>query len=273
MDKTVISAIGVVGETAASLKMRFALIGALVLELRLSRPLKENPPRETLDADFIVAVRGWKDYERLMSALGKENFQPTRMDHRLARDGALIDVLPVGREIAPEGKLVWPKSEHVMNIVGCEEALECATPLQLQPGLEIPVVTIPAFTMLKIMAFGDRKDRASKWKSDAKDILYCMDRYEDIRQSERRYSVPEGLAGIDVNDLGASLLGMDLAKLNLRPQARSEIRRFLQQADDEYSDFVNALADRLVDEQEQAARSQGLAYIRAFGKGYSLEGP
>lgn len=268
MEPAVVSAIASVDKIARQSNTRFALIGALVLELRLSRVLNEPAPRGTLDADFIVAVNGWTDFDNLLNALIKVGFKPTRFEHRLARDETLVDILPVGKGIAPDGKLTWPKSQHVMNVLGCEEALGTATNVEIESGLSIPVVTMPALVVLKMMAFNDRAEGRQKWRSDAQDIFYCLDKYEDIRKSERRYSLFDKFSDVDINHAGAILLGLDISDMSLGDHVRVELKRFLEEADSEFSDCVSAMCDRLVGDQAEKKRTESYGYMRALKQGY-----
>jgi predicted nucleotidyltransferase len=138
----------------------------------------------------------------------------------------------------------------------------------IDTDLAIPVVTIPGFVLLKIAAFRDRASRPDKWRSDAQDILHCLDRYEDIRASKRRFSLPENLADVDLSLVGALLLGQDLAGMVREPGAREEVVSFCVEAADEFSDFVNVNIRRPDTEQEDARRREIVEFVQAFHRGF-----
>ena len=98
-------------------------------------------------------VRGWPTYKKLREELIQRKFDPDpRIEHRLRRGAAMVDLIPYGPQIAPEGKLAWPESEFEMTVVGFDEVSAAARKVALGGGVSVPVITVPGFVLLKIIA-------------------------------------------------------------------------------------------------------------------------
>lgn len=50
-----------------------------------------------------------------------------KVEHRLQRDEAIIDLIPFGLECAPDGEFAWPGSGKIMNVRGYRDACGAAS--------------------------------------------------------------------------------------------------------------------------------------------------
>jgi predicted nucleotidyltransferase len=269
MDRELADAVRGVSSAATELNLRYAMVGALVIEARLFRPSGDTAPRATLDADFAVTVQGWKEFEQLKAKLVDRGFQRSRVEHRLTSGAATVDLIPVGDEIAPTGKLVWPESRFEMNTLGFAQALAGASPVELDDGFVVPAVQIPALFLLKVLAFQDRYGRSEKGISDGRDLITCLRAYEDVDVSERRHFVPAPLADLDVQHKGAALLGMDVKGFVGEDLPLFErVERFVSESRDEYSALATAVASFKFAEAADRARAEARELMEAFARGW-----
>jgi predicted nucleotidyltransferase len=212
-----------------TLGVQFAVVGALVPELLLD----VRPARMTNDTDVTVTVESLADFETLKDRLTDFGFAPTRAAHRLLHhSGGRVDLLPFGPELAPNGRLEL-EADLVLNMAGFEHVVPSAVQVSLDDGPTLPVVPLPLFVLLKLVAFSDRK--APK---DLAGVFHCLRHY--LEDDERRYGVEHDGAGVLFEYTGAYLLGIDG-------------RRFLSA---ELSQAVATVLDRFAD-----ADSEGVAIV------------
>jgi predicted nucleotidyltransferase len=217
-----------------TLGVPFAVVGALVPELLLD----VRPVRMTNDADVTVAVESLADFETLKDRLADFGFVRTRTPHRIRHhSGGLVDVLPFGPDIAPDGRLEL-EADVVLNMAGFEHVVPSAVQTAIDDGPTLPLVPLPLYALLKLVAFSDRK--ASK---DLAGVFHCLRYY--LEDDERRYDAEHEGAGVPFEYTGAYLLGID---------GRPFLSRSLSQT-------VEAILDRFADSDSEAvalvAREQG----------------
>lgn len=207
-----------------ALGVPFAVVGALVPELLL----ESRPARMTNDADVAVAVNSLADFDTLKDRLVGFGFVRTRASHRLQHHtGGLVDVLPFSRDIAPGGRLELQR-DLVLNIAGFEHVVPSAVDITIDDGPTLPVVPLPLYTVLKLVAFSDRK--AGK---DLASVSHCLRYY--LEHDERRYDAEHEGAGVPFEYTGAYLLGLDG-----RPFVNAPVAQTLQSV---LGRFVDADAD------------------------------
>src|SRR3989344_3759340 len=108
MDSELKKAVQDVCRAAEGLKLDIVLVGALMAELTPEIGSDYPRFRRTNDADFGVYLRGWSTYKKLREELIRHKFEPdSRIEHRLRRGAAMVDLIPYGPQIAPKGKLSW----------------------------------------------------------------------------------------------------------------------------------------------------------------------
>ena len=201
--------------------VRYCLIGALVPELLLKTP----PPRRTNDADAVVQVDTLEDFERVKGVLEltQYGFARTRRPFRMERGAGKIDVLPYSETLAPDGLLRIPPSPPY-NMLGFDKVHRAQTRVTIDGGRTVPLVTIPLYVLLKIIAYSDRREAR-----DPAGVLHCLLFYEE--DSERLYGVEHEGALIDFDVAGAYLLGLDGRALIDAPLAMA-IRPILTELSD-----------------------------------------
>lgn len=163
-----------VANAAADLTLDIVLVGALMGEVTPEIEADYPRFRRTNDADFGLYVGDWATYNKLRDELLRREFKPEpHIEHRLKRGNALVDLIPYGSQIAPDGKLTWPESELEMTVTGFDEACAAARKSASSKAFPVPVITVPGFVLLKVIAYLDRKSQGgNKHKDDAEDLEY-----------------------------------------------------------------------------------------------------
>ncbi|OGS00372.1 MAG: hypothetical protein A2V88_07790 [Elusimicrobia bacterium RBG_16_66_12] len=256
---------------AEKLEIRVVLVGALVAQF--SPEIGADYPKfhGTNDADFGVSVRDWDAYKKLYDELLVREFEPDpKIEHRLHRGEAMVDLIPYGSQIAPDGKLVWPKSGSEMTVTGFDEVCAAVHLVAESNTLPVPVITAAGFVLLKVISYLERQEQGHvKYRSDAKDIEYWLQNFASGTQDERRYSLvgQVGLEHQDYATAGAVLMGIEVGKL-ASLEAAVYVDRFLKESEDLYSPFMDALAAGQFEEAAEKRRKEGRELLIAFKKGY-----
>lgn len=256
---------------AAKLEIKVVLVGALVAQF--SSEIGPDYPkfRGTNDADFGVSVRDWGTYKKLHDELLTRGFTANpKNEHRLYRGSTMVDLIPYGSQIAPDGKLTWPESGFEMTVTGFDEVCAAARKAGEANDPPLPVITIPGFVLLKIIAFLDREARRDpKHRDDAKDIEYWLRNFASGTDDTRRFDLTgqKGLEHRDYGTSGAVLLGMEVGTL-ASPEAAAYVDQLTKESEDLYSPFMDALASGKFEEEAKKKRLDGLGLLVAFKKGY-----
>lgn len=192
-------------------EVRYCLIGALVPELLL----KTSPPRQTNDADAVVQVETLEDFERVKRVLELKpyGFRRTGKPFRMERGAGRVDVLPYSETLAPGGLLHIPPSTPY-NMLGFDKVQRAQTRVTIDSGRTAPLVTIPLYVLLKIVAYSDRHEAR-----DPAGVLHCLLSYEE--DSDRLYGVEHEGVLVDFDVAGAYLLGLDGRALVDLPLAKA----------------------------------------------------
>ncbi len=271
MESELKRAVEEVARAAEGLKVDIVLVGALMGEVTPEIEADYPRFRRTNDADFGIHVGDWTTYNKLRDELLRRAFTPEpRIEHRLRRGHALVDLIPYGPQIAPGGKLTWPESEFEMTVTGFEEV--CAAARKSAPSKEFPVrvITVPGFVLLKVIAYLERKSQGrEKHKNDAKDIEYWLRNYAGGTGDERRFGLVKAIdpAHDEYETAGAVLLGKEVGAL-ASTESAAYVNRFLRDSDDRYSPFMDILAAGVIDEAADTRRDEGLALLAAFRRGF-----
>ncbi len=171
--------------------------------------------RGTKDWDVAVSIDTWEAYDKIGDTLINSEspcFQRTKTRHKFIHieTNIEVDIVPFGKISEPNKEIIWSDNDNSMNVSGFDEALSNAKNIDITDDLEIKVIDIPAFVVLKIFAWDDRKDRTKK---DLEDIDFILSNYED---DNRVYEeLAEELADGVVEYLDASiyLLGQDISRI------------------------------------------------------------
>lgn len=238
----------------------FVLVGALVPALLLA---SEVGVRETRDADHVIKLASWAEWEAVIVDLVKLGFTRGRgeQEHRLYYRTAEIDLIPYGITNGPEEVLIWRKSGNQMNMTGFSDVFRHAIPTEVARGLILPVVPLWLFAVLKVIAYLDRA-----LPRDLSDLIYVLERYESSEKESRRFEIASGVEGVTYDISGAYLLGRD-ARENASDKALELVKGFVDPITDEHHNAINTILreeNRLYSEDRRQAVYQ---LIQAFRKG------
>lgn len=230
-----------------ALDVRFCVIGALVPELLLD----ERPEQATLDADAVVFVRDLATFERVKTGL--TGFAPTKFPFRLRHEGGgRADILPYSHELAPDDVLRL-EPDYVFNMTGFDRVAEAMVEVTLQSGDSVPVVVLPVYVLLKLVAFSDRK-----LKKDVAGVLHCLRNYAE--EDDRRFGLEHGGAPVPYEYGSAYLLARDAL-----PFVDAKLRRVLAPI---LHDLIPA--DEDIDDDEPYRVKNNREYLRWFRRGLDL---
>ena len=195
------------------------LVGAFAREVLFYHIHGIETGISTMDTDISVHVADWASFHRLRSALQHTGFQIADDPVEKIRDtasGKEVDLIPYGPVAGADARLEWPDQGPTWNVLGFEEALANAILLPVQAdgreSVSIPVVTIAALVMLKIVSFYDRpKERVR----DVRDIGFVISHYLDAGNRERLLAQADlvARAARDPNVAAAHLLGQDIRSM------------------------------------------------------------
>jgi predicted nucleotidyltransferase len=181
----------------------------------------EQQGRLTEDLDIVTRIPDWMTFEAVTQAMTRSElaqFQATRIPHRFRHrvTGFMVDVVPFGPISDPDQLLRWQDGNQIMNVVGLQEALNHAVVLD---NVAIPVVSLPAFIVLKLLAWNDRRQ-----DKDKKDIEFILEHYQDYERVYADAALCEKLADEEIQLLNASiyLLGQDIRAI-FRPQTLEQL--------------------------------------------------
>jgi predicted nucleotidyltransferase len=188
-DPLVLAALSDLARGLRALGVRFCVIGALVPEALLAAP----PRRRTNDADATVVVETLDDFERLKRQLAAFGFTLTDRPYRLAhRHGGWVDLIPYSQALAPSGHLELSDEVVVPHSVD----------VAIGPNLDVPMVPLALYALLKLVAYGDRKAR-----KDLASVLHCLRHYRE--DDDARYGLEQGGHLVPFEFTPACLLGLD----------------------------------------------------------------
>ncbi len=254
-----LSALNELQAAISTLGIDIVIIGAAAY-----RAWFNDPGRYTEDIDVAVAVdlEEFTILAETLTALGWR--QEARREHRWhTPKNARVDLLPAGRKLRSAGRIEWPQSGMVMNLVGFEHVFAQAMILQVSPGTSLRVIPVPVLALLKIASFLDSPYDRQK---DAQDILSILERYEI--GGDRRFSTEIYDAGVSYDCAGAFLLGQDLAMLCQGADAElvmKFISALLNDTTGEATAFARATGRPGLDESGDRRR----AIIETFAAGFS----
>lgn len=204
-------------EVAKDFEVEYFVIGATARDILMAHVFGIDPWRGTRDVDFAVAVENWIQFDSIKQALvDSGNFevspdQSHRLYYRRSQfdTGYPLDLIPFGAVERPGHLIAWPPDmEVLMSVAGYAEALASAVRVDIGSGVVAHVVSIPALTALKILAWNDRGLLSGR---DAEDFNFLLRNYHHVvedRLFDEAYSLLEA-AGYDLKLAGASLLGYD----------------------------------------------------------------
>lgn len=211
-------------EATSRLGAPFVVAGATARDIILWHVYGQPRARATRDVDVAVCAVSWDEHRMLLTELqaGGHFISDSKQQQRLwfidtGNEYKLpLDIVPFGRIEQPEGSIAWPPDgDTVMNVLGFQEAVDSAVQVEIDDGLAVPVATLPALTLLKVMAWKDRRAENNK---DASDLLLLLRNYLDAGNKERIWEVAEDLLNeheFDLTLAACGLLGRDAKDIAL----------------------------------------------------------
>jgi predicted nucleotidyltransferase len=221
-----------------ALGIRTIITGAFARDLHLLYAHGIDTVRQTEDIDFGLAVESWASFAQMKARLlDSGRFSAVaNMQQRIRHVSDMpVDLVPFGGIESDSRQVAWPPGgEFRMDVFGFREASATAQPVRLTNDVEASVVSLPALTLLKIVAWQDRHYRAPG--KDAHDLMLIAANYLDLGNQERLWS--EFLdwtqeENFDTRHAGARMLGVDIGKLLDGPAGERVAVIVAEQADAE----------------------------------------
>ena len=206
---------------------KFALIGASAIRCHL-----RDRSRATQDIDLVLGV----SLARYPGGLDSESgwHRHPKREHRWVAPGdVLVDVIPAGADEGALTVLTWPESGFEMNLAGLRLALNQAVPIEVAPGLIIPVVPLEVIALLKMVSFLDRPHERDR---DLEDVALILDEFIGSAD-DRRYNDEILELALSYEEISPFLLGKKLASIVNQREAEA-VGRFI--------DLVKGVGDSTV---------------------------
>lgn len=263
-----------VKDAAAGLGLEVFLVGATARIILIEHVFGLHTGRATRDIDFAFAVERWEQFQAIKDRLTSTStfeeagrvaqrlfYKPDSGDFKY-----VVDLIPFGGLAGDKNMIAWPPDMSVlMNVAGYRDAHASAALVEVEPGLEIAVASLPGMAILKLFAWNDRGQEDPK---DAIDLVTMLRQYNEAGNQQRIYE--EGMpaleaAGFEIELAGAWLLGRDASSLT-SPGTRNELGAMFEQT---------PLMERLVEDMAKALRPRedALGYsstlLEQFRKGFN----
>jgi predicted nucleotidyltransferase len=196
----------------SALDLSMILIGGGARLIMFDQKFGEG--RTTTDWDVAISIDSWETYRKLHKILiggDPPRFKETNQAQKLIhiQTDIEVDIVPFGAIGEPDQQIYWSDSGNIMNVFGFAEALMSAKTTNID-DLEIKIIDLPAFVVLKIFAWSDRGDRTKK---DLEDIKFILSKYEDDGRVYNELTDELVSGAVDFNDGHTYLLGRDIYKM------------------------------------------------------------
>ncbi|KUY93190.1 nucleotidyltransferase [Burkholderia territorii] len=238
LEPAAIALLQAVRAACAQLDAAFVVAGATARDILMWHVHGIRPVRATRDVDVAVCAVSWPFHERLVDALvatGQFARAPKHRQKLLFDSGTQgfrteLDLVPFGPLEAPPGEIAWPPGgDFVLNVLGFQEAVDSALVVSIAADIAVPVASLPALALLKLLAW---KDRRARQNSDAYDLLFLLTHFHDAGNRERIWDVAPDLLerhGFQPELAAAALLARDATRI-ASPPTHDAIRALLSDA-------------------------------------------
>lgn len=224
VDPLTLMVIGEIQQAAKQLGVPVFLVGAVARIILLENIHGLNAGRATTDVDFAFALDNWEQFHAIKTLLLENPCFNTSKDvaHRLyflapgSEHSYKVDLIPFGGIETSQNTIAWPPDMAViMNVAGFSDALAAAVSVEVSPGVEATVASLPGIATLKLFTWADRRQENPK---DAIDLVTLLRSYHEAGNDNRIYEDVSALAaleavGYDPELAGAWLLGNDVAAM------------------------------------------------------------
>jgi predicted nucleotidyltransferase len=249
--------LGEMDRRAADCGAQITVIGAAARDILIRHVVGSDPERATADVDIAIAVPSWKAVEQITAGLVRAR----RSHHTFVVHGVELDIVPFGGIETQDRTITWP-NDHLMNVLGFKEALATAVHVRLPGGATVAVASLPAQSLLKLLAW---KDRRFQSRRDAIDLRTIVQSYHQGPYLDELYARCGPLLekhGFDPAFAGAERLGGE-AKLIIGSSDHQAVTDLLSA--EEHMDALAADMGWHV--------AENLALIAAYRAGFIETGP
>ncbi len=213
-----------IGQVANRLGVPVFVVGAVARIILLENVHGLSAGRATTDVDFAFALDNWEQFD----ALKKLVIENTRFSaaeqlaHRVyfrapgLEHAYKVDLIPFGGVEKSPNTITWPPDMAIMmKVAGFSDAFAAAVRVEVSPGIEATVASLPGIVTLKLFAWADRRQENSK---DAVDIVTLLRSYHQAGNDHRIYDEASARAALEAVDYdpelaGAWLLGHDVGAM------------------------------------------------------------
>lgn len=207
---------------ADSLGIGIMVVGAIARDILVRYQLGIDPARVTSDIDIAIAVASWADVHKLTQPLDG----PPKIPHRFVVRGVDVDMIPFGAIESSKRTIRWP-NDHEMSVFGFKEAFRGAVSVKLPGDVVVPVASLAAQSVLKLLAWHGRRYDT---KRDAIDLRTILRAYHEGPYLDELYGGHREL--LERNDYdpmtaGAEWIGRDAGALLAPRNRQTVVRRFL----------------------------------------------
>jgi predicted nucleotidyltransferase len=166
VDPSTIRVLRAVDDVSSALDCPFFVAGATARDLMLANVYGLRPGRSTRDIDFGIAVESWDQFQGLkerMIATGQfagdlKAQQRLVYTDRAAGFSIPVDLIPFRGVASVDQMIAWPPGRDVvLNVAGFEEAWASSLPIAVEEGFIVRVASVPGLTLLKLVAWADRR--------------------------------------------------------------------------------------------------------------------
>lgn len=216
--------IGEIQQAATRHEAPVFLVGAVARIILLENVHGLRAGRATSDVDFAFALDHWEQFQEIKTTLLENpRFNASeKLAHRLffrapgLEHPCKVDLIPFGGVETSPNIITWPPDMVIMmNVAGFSDAFAAAVSVEVSPGVDIAVASLPGIAILKLFAWADRRQENPK---DALDLLTLLRSYHEAGNENRIYEDASALAALEAVDYdpehaGAWLLGNDAATI------------------------------------------------------------
>ena len=251
------------------------VVGAVARIILLENIHGLKAGRGTTDVDFAFALDHWNQFGAIKDRLlATTKFEESKhVAHRLyfnvpgVAHPYKVDLIPFGRIETSPNTISWPPDMSIlMNVAGFNDALAATVSVEVSPGIEIKVASLPGIAILKFFAWADRRNENPK---DAIDLVLLLRSYNEAGNTNRIYEEPRAVAALEAVEYdpelaGAWLLGSDVAAM-ASETTRTELEALLN----------GTKRNRLIEDMARAmlGRADSLKYsdrlLEQFTKGFT----
>lgn len=237
-------------ECFAELGLEVYLVGAAARDVALRLLDVDDVPRRTLDLDVAVALKDWRQYERLTQQLLNRQFVKAKEKQRFyfqnepGSYGYEVDIVPFG-DVALNEEVAWPPDgSPVMSVRCLRNVMDHADKVQVDDVFSFKIASLSGQFLIKYDTWMDRHSLTSK---DAFDMAFIL-QHVYVAYALSRQSLPEEI-NLDANHFDVIVAGSEWIASDLRKMLSKEHRNYYVQcieqelSKEEDGDLLNDLLD------------------------------